>query len=565
MTAIAANFGRLPSTSGRREGLSLTYHRLMLVMLVFAGVTALVAGRLLYLQLFTDRSSGGEIGNPLVPARGDIVDRNGVPLAQTIDAWTIAIHPNRLLGNPAELALKLAQLMPEHSADDYLRVLKSGKSFAFLARRAMPELVEAVNALGEPAIEFSREPERLYPQTSLAAHVLGWTDMGGHGVAGMERVLDGRLRDPLTRGEPATLSIDTRVQAALESELAAAKDHFSAIGAAGLVLDIKTGEVLAMTSLPSMNPNAPGHAAVDAGFNRATLGVYELGSTFKPFTVAMAMDLGIVKSFGQSYNCPKALTFGRFTIHDDEPFGGPCSIAEIMRRSSNIGAAQIAAQVGSQRQQAFLRSMGFMDPVAVELNERGRTLMPANWGELSTMTVGFGHGIAVTPLHLALGYAALFNGGIWHPATLEKIGPNHPVPAGHRVFSEETSYRMRALLRVVVTDGTGRKADAPGYRIGGKTGTAEKLIGGHYTGTQVVTTFAGVFPMDEPRYVIVCMLDNPKALPETFGFHTAAWNVAPVVSRVVSRVGPFLGVDPDASRDVNMAEVLPYIQRAEKH
>jgi cell division protein FtsI (penicillin-binding protein 3) len=210
--------------------------------------------------------------------------------------------------------------------------------------------------------------------------------------------------------------------------------------------------------------------------------------------------------------------------------------------------------------------MGFMDPVAVELNERGRTLTPgANWGDLATMTVGFGHGIAVTPLHLALGYAALFNGGIWHPATLVKVGPHHPVPQGHRVFSEETSYRMRSLLRVVVTDGTGRKADAPGYRIGGKTGTAEKLIGGRYTGTQVVTTFAGVFPMDSPRYVIVCMLDNPKALPETFGFHTAAWNVAPVVSRVVSRVGPFLGVDPDINRDVNMAEVLPYIHREEKH
>jgi cell division protein FtsI (penicillin-binding protein 3) len=566
MTAIAATIDRMPSAGGRREGLSLTYHRLMLVMLVFAGVTMLVAGRLLYLQLFTDRASGGEIGNPLVPARGDIVDRNGVPLAQTIDAWTIAIHPNRLLGNPAELAVKLNQLMPEHSAGDYLRVLKSGKSFAFLARRAMPELVEAVNALGEPAIEFSREPERLYPQTSLAGHVLGWTDMDGRGVAGMERVLDGRLRDPVTRGAPAALSIDARVQAAMESELSAAMTHFSAIGAAGLVLDIKTGELLALTSLPSLNPNAPGHAAADAGFNRATLGVYELGSTFKPFTVAMAMDSGIIKSFGQMYNCPKTLTVGRYTIHDDEPFSRPCSVAEIMQRSSNIGAAQIAAQVGSQRQQAFLRSMGFMDPVAVELPERGRTLTPgANWGDIATMTVGFGHGIAVTPLHLALGYAALFNGGIWRPATLMKIGPDHPVPQGHRVYTEETSYRMRALLRLVVTDGTGRKADAPGYRIGGKTGTAEKLAGGHYTGAAVVTTFAGVFPMDAPRYVIICMLDSPKALPETFGFHTAAWNVAPVVSRVVSRVGPFLGVDPDLSRDANMAEVLPYIHREEEH
>jgi cell division protein FtsI (penicillin-binding protein 3) len=209
--------------------------------------------------------------------------------------------------------------------------------------------------------------------------------------------------------------------------------------------------------------------------------------------------------------------------------------------------------------------MGFMAPVAVELPERGRTLMPVNWGPIETMTVGFGHGIAVTPLHLALGYAALFNGGVWHPATLLKIGADHPVPAGHRVYTEETSYRMRALLRLVVTDGTGRKADAPGYRIGGKTGTAEKVAGHHYTGAAVVTTFAGVFPMEAPRYVIVCMLDNPKALPETFGFHTAAWNVAPVVSRVVSRIGPVLGVQPDLSRDANMSEVLPFIHRDEEH
>ncbi|HEX5182302.1 MAG TPA: penicillin-binding protein 2, partial [Allosphingosinicella sp.] len=224
MTAIAATFDQIPNAGGRQDGLSLTYHRLMLVMLVFAGVTALVAGRLLYLQMFTDRATGGEIVNPLLPARGDIVDRNGVPLAQTIDSWTIAIHPNRLLGNPDELAVKLNQLMPEHSIDDYRRVLKSGKPFAYLARRAMPELVDAVNALGEPAIEFSREPERLYPQTSLAGHVLGWTDIGGHGAAGMERVLDARLSDPMTRGTPIALSIDTRVQAAVESELSAAME-----------------------------------------------------------------------------------------------------------------------------------------------------------------------------------------------------------------------------------------------------------------------------------------------------------------------------------------------------
>ena len=565
MTALAAQPDRL-SRAGERQGLALTYQRLMLVMLVFAGITMVIVGRLILLQLLTDRGGATEIFNPLLPARGDIVDRNGVPLARNIDAWSIAVHPGKLLGNPDELAVKLAELLPERSAAQYRQILTSGRKFFYLSRRAVPELVVAVNALGEPGIVFDREPERLYPQTALAGQVLGWTDMEGRGVAGMERVLDDRLRDPAVRGTPVALSIDARVQAALESELAGAMAKFSAIGAAGVVLDLKTGEVLAMTSLPQLNPNAPGRSGVDAGFNRATLGVYELGSTFKPFTVAMALDSGVIENFGKTYDCPRALHIAGFTITDTHPFGRRCSVAEIMKESSNIGTAQIAAQLGSERQQAFLRAMGFLDPISIELNERGRTLTPgSDWGDVATMTVGYGHGIAVTPLHLATGYATLFNGGIWRPATLLKIGPHHPVPQGRRVFKPETSYRMRALLRLVVTDGTGRRADAPGYRVGGKTGTAEKIVGGRYSGAAVVTTFAGVFPMDEPRYVVVAMLDDPKATSETFGFHTAGWNVAPVVSRVIARTGSLLGIRPDESRDANMAEVMPFVQPERSH
>ncbi len=340
--------------------------------------------------------------------------------------------------------------------------------------------------------------------------------------------------------------------------------RFSAIGAAGIVLDVKTGEVIAMTSLPQLNPNKPGRNAEQAGFNRATLGVYELGSTFKPFTVAMAMDAGIIKSMGQLYNCPASLNVGRFSITDTHPFKRACSVAEIMKESSNIGTAQIAAQLGATRQREFLQKMGFMERVGIELKERGRTLTPgSNWGEIATMTVGFGHGIAVTPLHLASGYATLFNGGIYRPATLLKVDRRHAAPKGRRVFTEDTSYKMRALLRLVVTQGTGKKADAPGYRVGGKTGTAEKLAGGRYTSAAVVTTFAGVFPMDEPRYVIVAMLDDPKATADTYGFHTAGWNVAPVVSKTVSRIAPMLGVRPDKRREPNLAEVLPFVRATE--
>ncbi len=363
-------------------------------------------------------------------------------------------------------------------------------------------------------------------------------------------------------GQPVQLSISSRIQQALEHELLAAMTKFSAVGAAGIIMDIHNGEVLAMTSLPQLNPNAAGQGSPEARFNRATLGVYELGSTFKPFTVAMAMDSGVVKSFGQMYNCPGALhVYGR-TINDTHPFGRSCSVAEIMQESSNIGTAQIAQQLGAERQKAFLRKMGFLDPVAVELREKGRTLSPGSqWGPIETMTVGFGHGIAVTPLHLASGYATLFNGGIFRPATLLKVDRNHSAANGRRVFSEETSYKMRALLRLVVTEGTGGKADAPGYRIGGKTGSAEK----YHNRSLLVTTFAGVFPMDEPRYVIVVMLDEPKATAETYGFRTAGWNVAPVVSKTVSRIAPMLGVRPDKNREPNMAEVLPYISQDPEH
>jgi cell division protein FtsI (penicillin-binding protein 3) len=546
---------RLRPVPDRRQDMAVAHLRLVLLMLLFIGATGAIALRIAYLVVFD--SGVSERRGSAILARGDIYDRNGVPLAQTIDAWSIGVHPAKIIGDRRLLAEDLARLMPERTAEAYYAILTSKITFTYLRRRAAPELVAAVNALGDPGLAFAREPERLYPQGSLASHILGFTDFDGHGVAGIERVFDKRL----SGREGINLSIDRRIQQAMESELSAAMAKFSAIGAAGVVMDLKTGEVLAMTSLPEMNPNRPGKGAPDAQFNRATLGVYELGSTFKPFTVAMAMDAGVIKSLGQQYNCPRALRVGRFSITDTHPFGRACTVAEIMQESSNIGTAQIAAQLGGGRQKAFLSRMRFLSPVAIELREQGRPLTPgANWSEISTMTVGYGHGIAVSPLHLATGYATLFNGGVYRPATLIKRGPGNPMPAGHRVFSEETSYKMRALLRLVVTHGTGGKADAVGFRVGGKTGTAEKIVGGRYTGAKVVTTFAGVFPMEAPRYVVVAMLDEPQATKETYGFHTAGWNVAPVVKGVVARIGPMLGVIPDESREANLAEVLPFVR-----
>ena len=562
---VAPRPERLRLVGQRRQMLAVMHQRLMFGMLVYAGIVALIALRILWLAAFGDHAGRKPGLTGLVPERGDIVDRDGEPLARTIDAWTIAIHPGKVIGDKLALARRLAALMPEHSEEQYFALLKSDKPFFYLRRRASPGLVEAVNAIGEPGLAIQREPDRLYPQTSLAAHVIGYTDIDGHGVAGMERAFDSYLSDPLTRAEPLALSIDSRVQQALEYELEGAMTTFSAIGAAGVIMDVHTGEVLAMTSLPQVNPNAPGNATPDARFNRATQGVYELGSTFKPFTVAMAMDSGTIKSFGQQYNCPNVLPAYGHLVHDTHPFGRICTVAEIMEESSNIGTAQIADQLGTERQKAWLKKMGFTGPVPIEIKERGRALTPGSrWGPFETMTVGFGQGIAVAPLQLAMGYATLFNDGIYHPPTLLKVGPGHPLAKGKRVFSEDTSYRMRALLRLVVMKGTGRKADAPGYRVGGKTGTAQKLINGRYSQTINITSFAGVFPMDKPRYVVVVMLDEPKATAETFGFTTAGWNVAPVVSRTIGRIAPMLGVRPDKSREPDMSQVLPFVHEAKE-
>ncbi len=278
----------------------------------------------------------------------------------------------------------------------------------------------------------------------------------------------------------------------------------------------------------------------------------------------MGMDAGVIKSLGQMYPCPGELHVAGRKISDTHPYNRPCSVAEIMKESSNVGTAQIADQLGAVRQRAFLRKMGFMDRVAVEMKERGRTLTPRDWSRTDVMTVGYGHSIAVTPLHLAIGYATLFNGGIYRPATLLKVDKQHPVGKGRRVFSEDTSEKMRALLRLVVTRGTGKKADAPGYRVGGKTGTADKVVGGRYSSSLVITTFAGVFPMDDPRYVIVVMLDEPQATAETYGFRYAGWNVAPVVSHTISRIAPMLGVAPYMDREPDMSQVLPFVHESKE-
>ena len=544
----------------RHALIGIAHTRLMMLMLLFGAAVALVIGRLAMLAIVAGPADAA-IRSATLAGRGDIVDRNGAPLARTIDAWTIAVHPKQLIGDPMDIAARLAALMPERGDQAFFYgQLTKDVSFTYLERRASPSLVEQVNAIGEPALVFARETQRLYPQSSLAAHALGFLSPDGHGMSGMERVLDERLTNPTTAKQPVALSIDTRVQAAMESELGRAKNIFSARGAAGLVLDVNTGEVIAMVSLPTFNPNRVGMSGVEELRNATTQSVYELGSTFKPITVATAIDTGVVTDMTRRFDATAPLKVGRFTIHDER--SDPkrwMNIPETLIYSSNVATARIADELGPQRLQTMFRKLGFDTKPDIELKEKGHPLWPTYWARTTTMTTAFGHGIAITPLQLANAYATLVNGGTWRPTTLLKVGPGHPAAAGRRVIGEATSARMRQLLRLIVLKGTGRKGSAPGFRLAGKTGTAEAAAAGGYDKSRNVATFVAAFPIDSPRYVVLAMLDSPLGTKETGGWKTAAWNAAPVVGRVVSRVGSLLGVMPDTGRDIDESDLLPLV------
>ena len=544
----------------QRHALVVTAHtRLMMLMLLFAAGVVVVIARLAMLAVFAGPADAST-RVAAIAARGDIVDRNGAPLARTIDAWTIGVHPKRLIGNADQIAARLAALMPERGDRNWFyRQITKNVNFTYLQRRASPALVEQVNAIGEPAIVFARETQRLYPQGSMASHVLGFLSTGGHGMSGMERVLDERLLDPMEAKGPVALSIDTRVQAAMESELARAMATFSARGAGGVVLDVRTGEVIAMASLPVFNPNRVGMSSLEELRNVTTQSVYELGSTFKPIAMATALDTGVVPNPARRWDATHPLSVGRFTIHDAH--GDPkrwLTMPEILIYSSNIATARVADEVGPERMQAMFRKLGFDSKPDIELREKGRPLWPTYWARTTTMTTAYGHGIAITPLQLASAYAALVNGGIWRPATLLKVAPGHAA-AGRRVISDATSGKIREMLRLVVMRGTGRKGDAPGYRVGGKTGTAEAASAGGYDHSRNVATFVAAFPMDAPRYVVLAMLDSPKGTKETGGWKTAAWNAAPVVGRTIARTGALLGVIPDMNRDIDVSDMLPLL------
>lgn len=516
-------------------------NRLLVTGAMFTLAFLVIGGRLVEVTLF----KGGQVAAAhsakapdLGVERADVVDREGVLLATSLPTVSLYARPKEIADKP-EAARRIAALLTDMAASDIQTKLQENRAFIYLRRNLTPRQEYDINALGIPGLYFEKGEKRLYPQGELTAHVVGLTDLDNKGIAGIEKSQERELKG---RRAALQLSIDVRVQTILRNELARSVSEFHAIGGTGMVMDVRTGELLAMVSLPDFNPNYLNSATPEAMFNRATLGTYEMGSTFKLFNTAAALDGGVA-TLNSSFDATHSLEIGGFTIHDDHAQNRWLTVPEILIYSSNIGSARMAVSLGSDNQRAFLTRVGLTRPTGIELPESGNPLLPNPWREISTMTVAFGHGMAVTPLHMMTGVAALVNGGLFRPATLIKKDEGEAV-AGSRVIKPETSRAMRELMRLVVTKGTGSTADVIGYEVGGKTGTAEKSGVGGYHHKSLLSSFIATFPVSDPRYVVLVMIDEPQGNKESFGFATAHYTAAPAVGRTIAQIGPLLGLTP---------------------
>lgn len=471
--------------------------------------------------------------------RADIVDRNGRTIATTLPTVNLYAEATEIID--ADIAADaLITVLPDLDFDDVKRRLESNQKFVYLRRHLTPGEQVAVNTLGIPGLYFQDSERRIYPYGSLFSHVVGATDPDNRGKAGLELTFDGTLS---RKSESLELSLDSGVQNAVRDSLAAAMKQFSAVGAAGVVMDATTGEIVSLVSLPDFDPKDNGRADADKKFNRATLGLYEMGSTFKLFTAAMALEMGVI-GMDSVYDARTPLTVARYTINDYHAEKRWLTVPEILIHSSNIGAAKIALDAGTPAQQSFLEQLGLLSPVDLELPEVGSPMYPDIWREINTVTISYGHGIAVTPVHVASAVSALVNGGTLNRPTLIKRD-RVPEEDSRRVISEATSKQVRSLMRLVVTEGSGKNAEVSGYVVGGKTGSAEKLArAGGYNENSLRTSFVAAFPMHAPRYVVLVLLDEPQGIKETFNYATAGWNAAPTVGRIIAEIAPMLGVYP---------------------
>jgi cell division protein FtsI (penicillin-binding protein 3) len=531
--------------------------RLMVMVVLFAIGFSAIGMRVSYLCLWQEGAeprfealqAGSDRAATLAAGRADITDRNGVLLATTLETMSLYADPKLVVDAP-HVAADLKTIFPDIAVADMAKKLAGKNRFVWVRRGLSPKEIAAVNALGYPALNFRSESRRFYPQESLTSHLIGYTDVDGGGLAGVERSLNDTLKKG---GTPVALTIDVRFQHALRRAAAKAMHDFTAKGAAGVIVDVHSGEILAAVSLPDYDPQEIAAANDDAKFNRFALGVYEMGSTFKTFSTAALLDQ-VDPSLGQSFDASKPLKRGRFHISDYHAENRVMNVPEIFMHSSNIGTALMGEKIGTQRLKTFYTQLGLTSVVPVDLPEKAAPLVPNPWRDISTLTASYGHGIAVTPLHLIRAFSGIVNGGTLPALHIVKGEKDETRP---RVISEETSEKMRNLLRLVVTHGTGEKADIPGAMIAGKTGTAEKIVGGGYVKDKLVSSFVATFPADNPKYAIVIAVDEPHGTKESYGYATAGWVAAPAVGKVVSTIVNLENIPPaDPADDVAVEQQM---------
>jgi cell division protein FtsI (penicillin-binding protein 3) len=540
--ALSRGTLRLTLNGTAKEAIEIARHRIAIAAILFALAFLVVALRLVDVTVFREAQEprGPRLAETqrLEMNRADVVDRNGVLLATSLSTSSLYANPKLIL-DPQDAVAKLARTLPGIDQKELQQRLASERSFIWIRRNLTPKQEDAVNRLGIPGVDFRREERRVYPHGPLTSHIVGFTDIDTRGLMGVEQALDERLR---TSPEPVQLSIDIRVQHLLKDELARAITEFRAIGGAALLMEADSAEVVGMVSLPDFDANAAGAAPQEARFNRLTLGTYEPGSTFKTFTAAMALDYGTA-NLNSAFDARRPIQISRFTIDDYKPKRRIMTVPEIFMHSSNIGSVKMAETVGRERQREFLARLGLLRAPHFELLEITPPQIPNPWREINMVTVAFGHGISISPLQLAASTAAIVNGGLYRNPTILKRAEGERI-AAERVISPRTSEQMRRLMRLVVDQGTAKSANVPGYLVGGKTGTAEKIVNGRYKDDARISSFVGAFPMNAPRFVVYMMLDEPKGTKATYGYATAGWVVAPSIQRIVQRVAALYGVTP---------------------
>jgi cell division protein FtsI (penicillin-binding protein 3) len=551
LTAAPARRGILRSLFRMRSDKSAA--RIGLLMLAFGGLFLTLSGRLVYLATAPDEPVGlrRATADATSAARPDILDRNGEVMATDIRSVSVFAEPRKILDKDEAVEL-LTAVLPDINARELRDRFERRRGFVWVKREITPRQQAEVHRLGIPGVGFVPENKRVYPNGTAAAHVLGFANIDNIGIAGIEKHIDQQgLTDPTGAGlnatsrelKPVHLSIDLRVQHALRDELAAGMAKYKAKAAAGSIIDVNTGEVVATVSLPDFDPSNQADALDPNRINRVNVGVFEMGSTFKALTVAMALDSGKI-NVNSTFDARNALRYGRHTINDFHAKRTVMTVPEVFVYSSNIGTARMALALGVDHHRNFLRRAGQLDRLRTELPESAEPIVPQRWGELNTMTIAFGHGLAVAPLQAAMATAGLMNGGLLIPPTFLKRSEQEAKAVSTRFIKPETSEAMRYVMRLNAERGSATRAAIPGFYVGGKTGTAEKVVNGRYAKNKLFTTFMAVAPADKPRYLFMTLFDEPQGLPETHGYATSGWNASPVTGRIIERVAPLLGLPP---------------------